>query len=517
MNIETEKTWKILIADDEEEVHRITKMVLSDYIFDGRKLAFLSAYSGEESKKLIQKHPDIAIILLDVVMETDEAGLEAVQYIRKTLKNKFVRIILRTGQPGKAPEQNVIMEYDINEYREKTELSARKLFTTITASLRAYKDLITIEKTRRVLELVIKSSKHIFSRHSIENFTADVLNQILSIINLDQNALYREASGFAALYENNRFHILAATGQFKKFINKSIFETLPENIKTQLRLALEKKNEIFIQDAYIGYFCTQTGSENIIYLNGCGKLTELEKDLIRIFSSNVAIVFDNIYLSQEIVDTQKEIIFTLGELIDTRSKGLANHVRRVAEFSYQMALLAGLEEKKAERLKLASPMHDLGKFGITDKILNKRGELSIDEYSIVRNHSGIGHEILKNSKRKILKAATIVAQQHHERWDGNGYPQGLKGEDIHIYGRITGLADVFDALSHRKIYKQAWPREQVIKSIKNEKGKHFDPHLVDLFLENVDRFFAINKEFPNESPSVKSNSQDLYHTEKQKV
>jgi len=496
MKKETEKTWKILIADDEEEVHRITKMVLSDYVFDGRKLSFLSAYSGEESKKLIREHPDTAILLLDVVMETDDAGLKAVKYIRKTLKNRFVRIILRTGQPGKAPEQDVIMKYDINEYTEKTELSARKLYSTITVSLRAYKDLITIGKTRRVLELIIKSSEHIFSRHSIENFTADVLNQILSIINQDQDSRYRKAAGFAALHENNRFHILAATGQFKQFINKRLVKTLPEKIKTQLHLALEKKKGIFIEDAYIGYFYTKTGLENIIYLNGCKKLTELEKDLIRIFSSNVAIVFDNIYLSQEIIDTQKEIIFTLGELVDTRSKGLANHVRRVAEFSYQMALLAGLEEKEAELLKMASPMHDVGKFGIPDNILNKPGELSINEHSIVRNHSGIGHEILKNSKREILKTATVVAQQHHEKWDGSGYPQHLKGEDIHIYGRITGLADVFDALSHSRVYKKAWPPEQVIESIKNEKGKHFDPHLVDLFIENVDRFFAINKKFP---------------------
>jgi len=112
---ENENPWKILIADDEEELHQITKMVLSDYLFDGRRLEFISAYSGKETKELVEKYPDIAIVLLDVVMETENAGLEVVQYIRKTLRNKFIRVILRTGQPGKAPEQNVIMEYDINE------------------------------------------------------------------------------------------------------------------------------------------------------------------------------------------------------------------------------------------------------------------------------------------------------------------------------------------------------------------------------------------------------------------
>ncbi|RJP83322.1 MAG: DUF3369 domain-containing protein [Desulfobacteraceae bacterium] len=496
MKEEVENPWKILVADDEEEVHQITKMVLSDYFFDSRGLEFFSAYSGKETKELVKKHPDIAIILLDVVMETENAGLDVVQFIRTTLQNKFIRIILRTGQPGKAPEQNVIMEYDINEYKEKTELTSRKLYTTVTASLRAYKDLITIDKTRRVLELVIQSSEHIFSNNSLENFTAGVLKQMASILNLDKDNFNSKVSGFAALYQNNQFSILAGTGDFKKMVAQDTPTTLPEPIKTHLTLSMERKKGLFIDDAYIGYFRTKTGAQNLIYLNGCKNLTELEKDLIRIFSSNVAIVYDNIYLSQEIVDTQKEIIFTLGELVDTRSKGLVNHVRRVAEFSFQMALLAGIDEQEAELLKLASPMHDVGKIGIPDAILNKPEALTLDEYAVIRSHSGIGHEILKSSKRKILKAATIVAQQHHEHWDGSGYPQGLKGEQIHIYGRITGLADVFDALSHSRVYKKAWARDQVVEKIRNERGKHFDPHLVDLFLENMDCFFAINKEFP---------------------
>ena len=496
MKKKVENPWKILIADDEEEIHQITKMVLSDYLFDNRSIDFISTYSGKETKETVKKHPDIAIILLDVVMETENAGLDVVQFIRNDLRNKFIRIILRTGQPGKAPEQNVIMEYDINEYKEKTELTSRKLYTIVTASLRAYKDLITIDKTRRVLELVIRSSEHIFSNNSLENFTTSVLKQMASILNLDRNDLNAEASGFAALHENGQFLILAGTGDFKKMVNRNAMETLPQSIQRQIKLVLEGEKGLFVDDAYIGYFRTKTGAQNLIYLNGCKNLTALEKDLIRIFSSNVAIVYDNIYLSQEIVDTQKEIIFTLGELVDTRSKGLANHVRRVAEFSFQMALLAGLDQQEAELLKLASPMHDVGKIGIPDAILNKPEALTIDEYAVIRSHSGIGHEILKNSKRKILKAATIVAQQHHEHWDGNGYPQGLRGEKIHIYGRITGLADVFDALSHSRVYKKAWPKDQVVERIKQERGKHFDPHLVDLFLENTDRFFAINQEFP---------------------
>ncbi len=490
--------WKIIIADDEKEIHQITKMVLSDYTFDNRTIQFFSAYTSTETITLMEQHPDAAILLLDVVMESDSSGLEVARHIRQVLRNSFVRIILRTGQPGKAPEKKIIMEYDINEYREKTELTTQKLFTTITSSLRSYKDLTTIDRTRQVLELVIKSSERIFENQSLKRFTTGLLDRILSILRLDKSSLYIQASGFAAAYEQHNFSVVAATGQFENFIDKDVREVIPENIQHYLKLALEKQEGIFIDDAYVGYFSTETGSTNLIYLNGCGNLTELEKDLIRIFSSNISITFDNLYLSQEIVDTQKEVIFTLGELVDTRSKGMANHVRRVAECSRLLALKAGLPVEEAELLKLASPMHDVGKIGIPDSILNKPGALSDEEYAYIKSHSQIGYEILKNSKREILKAATIVAQQHHERWDGSGYPQGLKGEEIHIFGRITGIADVFDALTHNRIYKKAWPINFVTDYFKDNRGKHFDPILVDLFVENIDGFIEINSRFPEQ-------------------
>jgi PAS domain S-box-containing protein len=130
--------WKIIVADDNEEVHSVTKLVLDGYYFKGRNLKFFDAYTGEQTKQLIEQHPDVAFILLDVVMETDHAGLEVVRHIRENLKNDIVQIVLNTGQPGQAPEQEVIAKYDINDYKSKTEFNAKKLITTVTASLRAF-------------------------------------------------------------------------------------------------------------------------------------------------------------------------------------------------------------------------------------------------------------------------------------------------------------------------------------------------------------------------------------------
>jgi HD-GYP domain-containing protein (c-di-GMP phosphodiesterase class II)/ribonuclease BN (tRNA processing enzyme) len=218
-------------------------------------------------------------------------------------------------------------------------------------------------------------------------------------------------------------------------------------------------------------------------------------DRLMLASTYAAETISAIKLQQEICDTQKEIIFTMGAVGESRSKETANHVIRVAEYSKLLALAYGLEPKEAEQLKYASPMHDIGKIGIPDNILNKPSYLNKHERKIMDSHTEIGYEMVKNSERPLLKAAAIVAYQHHEKWDGTGYPQGLHGEDIHIYGRITALADVFDALGSDRVYKKAWPDEKIFEFIRNERGKHFDPSLVDLFFKCKDEIFKIRQEF----------------------
>jgi PAS domain S-box-containing protein len=200
-------------------------------------------------------------------------------------------------------------------------------------------------------------------------------------------------------------------------------------------------------------------------------------------------------LYKELEDTQREVIYKMGEIVETRSHETGNHVKVVAEYSELLALKCGLGQKKAEILKHASPMHDIGKVGIPDSILNKPDKLSNDEFEIMKSHTIIGYEILKNSNRPILKASAIVANEHHEKWDGSGYPKGLKGEDIHIYGRITALADVFDALASKRIYKKAWELNEILDHIKKEKGKHFDPSLVNIFFDNLDEFLKIRNKY----------------------
>jgi response regulator RpfG family c-di-GMP phosphodiesterase len=199
--------------------------------------------------------------------------------------------------------------------------------------------------------------------------------------------------------------------------------------------------------------------------------------------------------TKEIVNTQKEIIQTMGQVAEKRSMETGAHVKRVATYSYMLARLIGLNEDEAKLLEQASPMHDIGKVAIPDQILNKKGPLTEDERKEMQTHTAVGYELLKHSKRELLQTAAIVAHEHHEFWNGLGYPRKLKGEEIHIYGRITAIADVYDALGHDRVYKKAWPIEKIISYFQDELGEQFDPKLTEIFLKNIDYFEVTRKNF----------------------
>jgi response regulator RpfG family c-di-GMP phosphodiesterase len=474
-------------------------MVLGDFSFGGRRTNLISAYSGTEAREVLRAHGDIAVILLDVVMESDDAGLQVARFIREELRNHFVRIVLRTGQPGHAPEEQVILQYDINDYKSKTELTVTRLMTTVVAALRAYRDIRTLDTNKRGLETILKSSAQIFEIRAIEQFSHGVLTQLTSLLHLDENALYCKASGFAAHGNGGELRIFAGTGNYAGCVTQRIDDVVPEPVVEVLTRALHAKAEIHLENGqYVGYFRSDNGSENLLYLQGLQEaLSDWDRYLLEIFCANVAVAFDNINLNNEIRETQREIIFKLGEIVETRSRETGNHVKRVAEYSVLLAEKYGLPHDQLQVLRVSSPMHDVGKVGIPDAILNKPGKLTAEEYNLIKAHTVIGHEMLKASRRELLQAAAIIALQHHEHWDGGGYPHGLKGEEIHVFGRISAVADVFDALAVRRAYKEPWPLDRIIAYFREQRGRQFDPRVVDILLDNLDDFVRIQQEFPD--------------------
>lgn len=227
-----------------------------------------------------------------------------------------------------------------------------------------------------------------------------------------------------------------------------------------------------------------------------------EQDLehLLLAASYTGKALDAAMLQEEIKATQREIIFTLAETGEMRSKETGYHVKRVAEFSYLFAARYGMSEEEAELIKLSAPMHDIGKIAIPDAILLKPGKLTPEEWQIMQSHASLGYEMLKHSERRLLKSAAVIANEHHEKWNGEGYPNGKKGEDIHLYGRITAMADVFDALGNARVYKPAWELDRIVKLFKEEKGHQFDPKLVKVFLDNLDDFVKIKETYKDEPP-----------------
>lgn len=496
---QAETKWKILIVDDEPEVHNITRLVLSDFEFDSGSLELVSAYSATEARELLTSggDGDFAVAIVDVVMETPHAGLDLVQWVRQDLKNNKIRLILRTGQPGEAPEENVIKDYDINDYKNKTELTALRLKTLFYSALRGYRDILTIERHRQGLEKIIGASSEFIECDSLPQFASAILKQVALVLGIESKSIICCAAAKESDHNGSKVNILAMNegACAKHHFDKS--QQIPTLVNARLDQALDAKKSIYDEDYFIGYFTTKRGTENLLYVAQDQNLEPMQHNLLEFFANNIAVAHENLKLREVIRESQKELSYLIGEAVEMRSKETGSHVKRVAHYSYMLAVKFGLNEYDAEMIKLASPLHDVGKVGIPDEILNKPGKHTDEEWEVMKTHAQIGYDMLSQTDNPILQLGATIAQQHHEKWDGSGYPDGLRGEDIDIAGRITALADVFDALGSSRCYKQAWPGNEILDFIRDERGKHFDPVLVDILLSNIDEFAGIREAYPD--------------------
>lgn len=270
----------------------------------------------------------------------------------------------------------------------------------------------------------------------------------------------------------------------KKHLNKKDCENIQNMLTSkeivQLQFAnISKDKKLYHLDATIVPIIDTYG--NVIeYLHLMCDITEL------------------ISIHMEIERTQQEIICLMGEISESRNKETGNHIYRVANYSKLLAIKAGFDEKEANLIAQASPMHDIGKVAVPDAILLKPGSLNEDEWKIMQSHSEIGYRVLNKSQRPLLNAAAVIAKEHHEKYDGSGYPDKISGENIHIYARIVAIADVFDALGSDRVYKKAWSIEAILKFFQENKNRHFDGKLVEYFLNNIDEFLEIRDRYKDD-------------------
>ncbi len=287
----------IAVVDDDEAVHEGTRFALGDYALNGVGLRIISAYSAQEARDLLARHPETAVILLDVVMETDRAGLDLVEYIRRDLGNETVRIILRTGQPGQAPEREVVLRYDINDYKAKTELTADKLFTTLTAALRSHAQLVRIGETNRTLETMLDFTARLFGQRSIHRLAEEVLDRLCAILGVPPD-------GVVALDEPANpargCRIIAGRGRHAGLAGLAAFSGLPDDIKAGLLDLLEGPPGLRTADPAGMAVSTAAGRRIAVRLSGQGSVASPDPLLLRLFMERVAAAFDMVMLQEEL-------------------------------------------------------------------------------------------------------------------------------------------------------------------------------------------------------------------------
>jgi signal transduction histidine kinase/CheY-like chemotaxis protein len=344
---EEERRWRIALIDDEPAVHDGTRFALADYRLNGQGLEILSAYSAAEGRELMRDNPDIAVVLLDVIMETDTAGLELVEFIRRDLKNETVRIILRTGQPGQAPERRVIVDYDINDYKAKTELTADKLFTALTAALRSYQQLQRMVETRRGLEIIIDAASTLFDFKSMQRLAEGVLTQIASLLNV-------ECAGILVLREpqsqHETFSVLAGSGCYSRFTGTDVAQMLESDLRYLVEEAFARRRHEFSPRRSVLYIQTLSGREVVVVLEAARNLSDTDRALVEIFCSRLSIAFDNVILYEQLQRANAG----LEERVAERTRDLTNANRRLTA---QWARLRQANAFKSEILGTVA--HDL--------------------------------------------------------------------------------------------------------------------------------------------------------------
>jgi signal transduction histidine kinase len=319
---EAAPAWKIAVIDDDAAVHEGTRFALYDYSLHGQGLEILSAFSGAEGRELLRTVPDIAVILLDVVMETDDAGLNLVGYIRTELKNEAVRIILRTGQPGQAPERQVIVDYDINDYKAKTELTADKLFTSLTAALRSYQQIQRMVETRRGLEMIIEGASTLYDFKSMQLLAEGVLTQIGSLLNVECGGILvlRDAGG-----SQEKFSVLAASGCYRRFAGAESAGALDAMLQQAVLSAFERRSHQFLSKLSVLYINTSSKREIVVVLETARPMSTTDRSLVEVFCSRLSVAFDNVIL----YDQLHEANIRLEERVRERTRELTTANQRL--------------------------------------------------------------------------------------------------------------------------------------------------------------------------------------------
>ena len=490
------KPWHILVVDDEPSVHDVTRLSIGRLEVFGQPLKIHSAFSAAEARKLLEAEDvTFCMAFVDVVMESHSAGLELVEWIRDSLDNHEIRLILRTGQAGMAPESEVIRDYDINDYRSKTDLTAQSLATCVFNGVRGFRDIKTISQNLSAFRKLIDTSADLLKEESLVDMAGSALTGLLDILDSEHSSLYI-TSRQESLFNSREERVFACTGKFAA-AKEGDFSVLPDEVRKTIEEAYEQKRSIVTRNNFTGYFSISRTSGAVVYVEFEEDPTDFRSRIVEIFATQAVLIFENLAKQQQLETSQKELMYIVGDAIEARSLETGNHVKRVALFCEYIAEHTNQPKDFVNAIKIAAPLHDIGKIAIPETILHKPGKLTPEEWEIMQTHAAAGGTMLERSKLDIAVLGSRVARWHHENWDGSGYPDGLVGTAIPIEARIMAIADVFDALGAKRSYKEPWPDDKIKALILEEKGKKFDPELVDFMMAHFDQLVDLRNLYPD--------------------
>lgn len=439
---------KILIVDDSKTVHSELTAILSDIYLNGKVLDIEHAYGFEDFRKIFVPEK-YALVITDLVMERDDSGIQVINHIRHTCNDKRTRIILMTANPEKIPSDLLTKDYDVNAYLEKNHLSPFSMKLTVLSMLKTYEDIVSLERAIVTLENVTANATEM----SLEELLINTFFQARTFLSLKRPDIKLNGEIFVN--------------------NERIFP--PKFIKSE---PLEHRYD----------FQTKVQENRILFnIYSSKELNTLEISYVRSLLKNL----QRSVISTRYPDVEEEFVIMLSKVVEAKSEETGDHVNRVAELSGYLAEALGFNSSDANLIKKASALHDIGKVGVPDYILNKPEKLNDKEFAVIKEHSMIGFEILRDSTLNVFEIGAVVALEHHERWDGTGYPYGLQGEEIAIEARIVQVADVFEALTHARCYRPAWPVEKAVEYMNDMKGQQFDPKVVEAFNKHLKDMIAI--------------------------
>ncbi|MBF0103579.1 MAG: DUF3369 domain-containing protein, partial [Desulfobacterales bacterium] len=410
--------WKVLIVDDEQDVHDVTRLSTKNLVFDGKKIQFLHAFSAKEAQNILLEEPNIAVALIDVVMETDHAGLELVKCIRQEFKNHHIRLIIRTGQPGIAPEKYIIDEYDIDDYKEKTDMIAQKLYTTIRAAIKSYRDILTIHRNRAGLEKILIAAPELYALKPLEIFFEGILIQVASICNFGSNSLMSTLNGFLARNEDgNHINILACTGKFSSIANTELehrVKILKTRIQNQeyglddhgnllLPLTINNQTEAFI---FFEEINTTIGSDELqlisIMANQCASALNNVRLYDELQKANEHNKMKNLFLGMAAHDLRNPIGFisSYSDLFINRSRSkLSEH---------ELSMISRMKQASQIALNIINNLLDYAKIesGNIDLEISPTQLYDVVSQAIVHNQT------YADSKQVILENQCRPTFQH---------------------------------------------------------------------------------------------------------